>query len=80
VLGDSELLMPEDLNLAPVDPSMLPQTDSDPLKQEYRELSLAELEREHIQSTLEHTEGNKSAAAKILGIERSTLDRKLKRY
>ncbi len=80
VLGDSELLMPEDLNLAPVDPSMLPQTASAPLTQEYRELSLAELEREHIQSTLEHTEGNKSAAAKILGIERSTLDRKLKRY
>ena len=46
----------------------------------YRELSLAELEREHILATLEATDWNKSQAAQILGIERSTLDRKLKRY
>lgn len=44
------------------------------------EISLAELERMHIERVLRHTEGNKSRAASILGIERSTLDRKLKRF
>jgi Nif-specific regulatory protein len=44
------------------------------------EMSLAELEREHIQRVLRHTDGNKSRAASILGIERSTLDRKLKKF
>lgn len=44
------------------------------------ERSLAEVEQQHIERVLRHTEGNKSRAANILGIERSTLDRKLKRY
>lgn len=44
------------------------------------EMTLAELEREHIERVLRHTKGNKSRAASILGIERSTLDRKLKKY
>ncbi len=47
---------------------------------EYRELSMADVEQEHILKTLEHTGWNKSKSAQILGIERSTLDRKLKRY
>lgn len=47
---------------------------------EYRELSLADIEQEHILRTLEHTGWNKSKSAQILGIERSTLDRKLKRF
>ena len=42
--------------------------------------SLAEIERLHIQATLRYTEWNKSRAAGILGIERSTLDRKIRRY
>ena len=42
--------------------------------------SLDVLEREHILATLEKADWNKSQAAAILGIERSTLDRKLKRY
>ena len=46
----------------------------------YEPLSLEEIERRHILATLEHTEGNKSQAAAILSIERSTLDRKLKGY
>lgn len=45
-----------------------------------REQSLESLEKEHIMAMLEHTDWNKSRAAQILGIERSTLDRKLKRY
>jgi Nif-specific regulatory protein len=47
---------------------------------EFRELPLEEVERVHILATLEHTDWNKSRAAQVLGIERSTLDRKLKRY
>ncbi len=42
--------------------------------------SLESLEQRHIESVLESTEWNKSQAARILGIERSTLDRKLKRH
>lgn len=42
--------------------------------------TLDELEQRHIHSMLEFTRGNKSQAAQLLGIERSTLDRKLKRY
>ncbi len=42
-------------------------------------ISLAELENLHIQRVLEATGGNKSRAATLLGIERSTLDRKLKK-
>ncbi|MCA9139536.1 MAG: sigma-54-dependent Fis family transcriptional regulator, partial [Planctomycetales bacterium] len=44
------------------------------------EISLADLERSHIERVLRHTDGNKSRAASILGIERSTLDRKLKKF
>ena len=44
------------------------------------EMSLAELEQQHIRKVLQHTDGNKSRASAILGIERSTLDRKLKRF
>ncbi|MFN9718253.1 MAG: sigma 54-interacting transcriptional regulator [Planctomycetota bacterium] len=47
---------------------------------DYRELSMADIEQEHILRTLEYTGWNKSKCAQILGIERSTLDRKLKRY
>ncbi|HBE70242.1 MAG TPA: sigma-54-dependent Fis family transcriptional regulator, partial [Planctomycetaceae bacterium] len=48
--------------------------------QTFESIALAELERRQIMATLEHVENNKSKAARLLGIERSTLDRKLKRY
>ncbi len=44
------------------------------------QMKLADVERQHIEAVLRHTEGNKSRAANILGIERSTLDRRLKRF
>ncbi len=44
------------------------------------EITLAKLERSHIERVLRHTGGNKSRASAILGIERSTLDRKLKKF
>lgn len=46
----------------------------------YRPQSLEEIEKRHIKETLKHTDWNKSRAAEILGIERSTLDRKIKSY
>jgi len=42
--------------------------------------SLAEIEREHIQRVLERHRGNATAAAKQLGISRTTLWRKLRQY
>jgi len=46
----------------------------------YSAMSLAEIEAKHIAATLQSTGWNKSQAATILGIERSTLDRKIRRY
>jgi len=43
-------------------------------------LSLEELERDHIRRTLEHTFYNRSAAARLLGVTRQSLLRKMKRY
>src|SRR5581483_4802120 len=46
----------------------------------YQPLPLDEIEKQHILKTLNHTDWNKSQAAAILNIERSTLDRKIKGY
>jgi transcriptional regulator with GAF, ATPase, and Fis domain len=46
----------------------------------FEEISLEELEKRHVLRTLEHVDWNKSHAATILHIERSTLDRKIKSY
>ena len=47
---------------------------------EFLPASLADIERRYILATLSHTAWNKSRTATILGIERSTLDRKIRRY
>lgn len=46
----------------------------------YEPISISELEKGHIERTLEYTDWNKTQAAAILKIERSTLDRKIKSY
>lgn len=43
-------------------------------------LSLSELEGRHIVRVLARTGGNKQAAARVLGIDRTTLQRKIERY
>jgi Nif-specific regulatory protein len=54
--------------------------NQDASTQPYRPSNLEEMEKEHIRRTLEYTDWNKSQAANILQIERSTLDRKIKSY
>ncbi|MHB1037793.1 MAG: sigma 54-interacting transcriptional regulator [Pirellulales bacterium] len=54
--------------------------DGPPAEATFELVSLAEVERQHILATLRATGWNKSQAAGILGIERSTLDRKILRY
>jgi two-component system response regulator HydG len=46
----------------------------------FGDITLEVLEQQHILGVLDRMNWNKSQAAQILGIERSTLDRKLKRY
>jgi Nif-specific regulatory protein len=65
--GDTREIVPTDEQGRPIEASFNP-------------LSLSDLEAEHIRQTLDHTDWNKSQAAKLLGIERSTLDRKIRRY
>ena len=71
----------EDLNLSKLptvgDSAIISGGDDD---QKYEPITLAEAERRHIMSALNANGWNKSRTAKILGIERSTLDRKIKRY
>ena len=43
-------------------------------------LVLSEVELPLLRTVLEHTEGNQSQAAEILGINRATLRKKLKHY
>jgi transcriptional regulator with GAF, ATPase, and Fis domain len=82
VLARSDFIENEDLNLS----SVAAATDSGELfavaspKSTFEPLSLDEVERRHIHATLKATGWNKSRTAAILGVERSTLDRKIKRY
>jgi Nif-specific regulatory protein len=52
----------------------------DSIPKEFSPETLAIVEKRHILATLECTGGNKTKAAKLLGIERSTLDRKFARW
>jgi Nif-specific regulatory protein len=77
-LGDGPLLDVPDIWLSSLGPdAQLPAGTAEAV---YESLSLADLEKRHILNTLGYTDWNKSRAAEILGIERSTLDRKIKSY
>lgn len=79
ILSTGEFIGVSDLNLSGLGRDVEP--NHEPIQSPgYREISIEKLEREHILATLEQTNWNKSKAAQILSIERSTLDRKLKRY
>lgn len=53
---------------------------AEPAEAEPAPVSLEELERRHILQTLETVKWNKRETARLLGINRSTLDRKLQKY
>jgi len=55
-------------------------TENPPPSNDFQPCSLEEVERQHILAMLNHTGWNKSRASILLGIERSTLDRKIRRY
>jgi DNA-binding NtrC family response regulator len=67
-----DLGVPE-IDLALLRQSLAPSLPAEPA-------SLAEAERRHIALTLRHTEGNKRRAATLLGISRSTLLNKIRKY
>ena len=46
----------------------------------FEPVSIEEMEKRHVAAMLNHTDWNKTRAAELLGIERSTLDRKIKAY
>lgn len=81
VLNTKSTIDDSDLSLAPaVRGGVTNQIESAAAQGGNVEITLAELEQQHIETVLRHTSGNKSRAAAILGIERSTLDRKLKKF
>ncbi len=77
VLGQGDMVLPEDIIL-----TNIPLGGDEPEKGPggYRPTSLEEVEKKHIEATLAYTKWNKTRAAAILGIERSTLDRKIHKY
>jgi Nif-specific regulatory protein len=76
-LGTGTVLDAQDIWLSSLE---LNNVDGRPRHAAYQPFSLEEIEKHHILQTLQHTEWNKSRAAAILQIERSTLDRKIKGY
>ncbi len=82
VLASGEYVDHEDLVLSRLKTAGETEGGGEPsaLAKEYEPMSLADIERDHILRTLHSTGWNKSRAAGILGIERSTLDRKIRRY
>jgi len=77
-LGTGPMLDVSDIWLSKLESGAPPSADGS--IDVYEPLSLEELEKQHILRTLAHTDWNKSQAATILKIERSTLDRKIKVY
>ena len=83
LLGTPPLILPDDLLLSAIPtPTDTLRKDADaenaaaPLPLQ----TIEEMERDLIRRTVEHYEWNKTRSAKSLGIDRSTLDRKLKQY
>jgi transcriptional regulator with PAS, ATPase and Fis domain len=70
-LSPEETITVDDLRL---------ETDTTPERPSGGLVSLSELERRHIENVLQAVEGNRQEAARILGIDRTTLYRKLRQF
>jgi len=70
------------IGVADLPPAMLTASHNDaPLQNAVAKgYTLYELEREYIKRVMESTKGNKTEAARILGVDRTTLYRKLEEY
>lgn len=80
ILCSGDVIGPNDIQLSALGKSDIPSSLPSAASSSYRPVSVDVIEQEHILATLEWTKWNKSQAAHILEIERSTLDRKLKKY
>ncbi|MFT5300958.1 MAG: transcriptional regulator with GAF, ATPase, and Fis domain [Mariniblastus sp.] len=80
VLARGNIIELDELILTNLSTASESQFDAGTLVQEYRPESLEIVEQRHIEATLRATAWNKSKSAAILGVERSTLDRKIKKY
>jgi Nif-specific regulatory protein len=80
VVMESEAITAEDLPLPERLPAFARDSEKPPSQEEGRILTLEEVEERHINSVLNKVGGNQTLAAKLLGIGRNTLARKLKRY
>jgi Nif-specific regulatory protein len=80
VLARGEFVDHDDLVLSRLTTSGDTEMGYEAPNSKYRPESLADVEKAHIERTLYATAWNKSKTATILGIERSTLDRKIRRY
>jgi putative PEP-CTERM system response regulator len=74
VLGRGDILLPRDLSLKVLEKPLKPEVTSSSM-----DISLAEAEKKLLKDTLKLTHWNQTKAAKILGIHRNTLRRKIKR-
>lgn len=74
-LGAGPALEASDIWLSPLEAASPAASDTG-----FEPQPLLEVEKQHILRTLEYTGWHKSQAATLLGIERSTLDRKIKSY
>ena len=79
VLARGTVIAAEELILSSITTASESQLDFTP-GQSFRPATLSDMERRHILATLTALNWNKSRSAQALGIERSTLDRKIKRY
>ena len=80
VLARGEMIELEDLALSKLQTAGDTADAVPSASNSFEPMSLEELERRQILATLTATSWNKSQTARILGIERSTLDRKIDRY
>lgn len=82
IMAEGEIIAPSDLPTLSTEPTQKPEdkTDDDFKLEPSPDFNLELLEQKTIQAALRHTGGNRNAAAKLLGINRRTLQRKLNEY